>query len=517
MFIPWKIPDPFIRLISITEQATGYQLALASVNTIATCPKCHCRTAKRHSTYTRYLRDLPCAGLAVTICLKATKWHCLTTTCTQRIFTERFSWLTPYARRTIRATNLLRYFAFSSSCIIAAKLAKVTGLAVSHDTLLRIIYQTNVKPRAISSVIGIDEFAWRKGHTYGTIICDFITSRTVAILQDRQPETVTAWLKQHPHIQIVSRDGLLVFKEAIHAANPTIEQISDRWHFIKNCKKRLDDLLLSTIPSSVEKKQAPTETAILPLAKYEERALERKESKRQLIARVQIAYKAGHSMQQLAKQFQLNPRTIKKYITAGDSWLETPRAKKRHPFHKRILYLEEERMIVKKIHATLVKEGFSGAYGATRMTVEAIRKTRRIQLDAESSDLIKRPQISVLLWKWSQQLTSKQSQWLRYLFGEYPILKDFYELVQTFRKSVETRDYQRFLKWLTQQLSAQSQPFYSYASRLRQDLKAVKNAFDYPYNNGFVEGHVNRLKTEKRRLYGRASVVLLEKRILFRY
>lgn len=517
MFIPWKTPDPFIRLVSITEQATGYQLTLASVNTIATCPKCHCRTTKRHSTYTRHLQDLPCAGVAVTIRLTATKWHCPTTTCTQRIFSERFSWLTPYARRTVRATNLLRYFAFSSSCFVAAKTAKMTGLSVSHDTLLRIIYQTNVTPSAISSVIGIDEFAWRKGHTYGTIICDFVTSRTVAILQDRQPETVTAWLKQHPHIQIVSRDGLLAFKEAIHAANPTIKQISDRWHFIKNCKKRLDDLLLSTIPSSVEKKQAPAETAALPLAKYEELALERKESKKQLIARVQIAYKAGHSMRQLAKQFQLDQRTIKKYITAGDTWLETPRVKKAHPFHERILHLEEERMTVKKIHATLVKEGFSGAYGATRMAVEAIRKARRIQLDDEPSDLIKRPQISMLLWKWSQQLTPGQSQWLRYLFDHYPILKDFYELVQTFRKSVETRDYQRFLNWLTQQLSAQSQPFYSYALRLRQDLKAVKNAFDYPYNNGFVEGHVNRLKTEKRKLYGRASVTLLEKRMLFRY
>ncbi|WP_342473067.1 ISL3 family transposase [Metasolibacillus sp. FSL H7-0170] len=399
MFIPWKIPDPFIHLVSITEQPTGYQLTLASRNTVAICPKCNCKTMKRHSTYTRHLQDLPCVGLAVTIRLIATKWRCHTTTCPQRIFTERFSWLTPYARKTVRTTNLLRHFAFSTSCLVAAKLAKVAGLSVSHDTLLRIVYQTNVTPRAISTVIGIDEFAWCKGHTYGTIICDFVTSRIIAVLQHRQQETVSAWLKQHPHIQIVSRDGLPAFKEAIDAANPNIAQISDRWHFIKNCKKRLDDLLLSTISSSVERKHTHIEKVALPLAKYEERAMERKESKKQLIARVQTAYKDGHSMRQLAKQFQLNPRTIKKYVTAGDAWLETPRAKKVHPFHERILQLEVARMTVKKIHATLVKEGFLGAYGATRMAVEAIRKARRIQFDCEQPDLIKRPQISALLWK----------------------------------------------------------------------------------------------------------------------
>lgn len=116
----------------------------------------------------------------------------------------------------------------------------------------------------------------------------------------------------------------------------------------------------------------PTETAALPLTKYEERALKRKVSKRQFIARVQTAYKEGFSMLQLAKQFQLDPRIIKKYI---DTWLETPRVKKAHIFH-----LKEERMTVKKIHATLVKEGFSGAYGATRMAVEAIRKASSMMM-----------------------------------------------------------------------------------------------------------------------------------------
>jgi len=103
------------------------------------------------------------------------------------------------------------------------------------------------------------------------------------------------------------------------------------------------------------------------------------------------------------------------------------------------------------------------------------------------------------------------------LFEHYPIFKKLYDIVQTFRKAVEIRDYSRFLNWLSQQLADRTQPFYPYALRLRQDLNAIKNAFEYPYTNGFVEGHVNRLKTEKRRLYGRASVVLLEKRVLFRH
>lgn len=517
MFIPWKNPDPFLRLLSIKQESNGYHLFLASVNEIATCPTCLCQTTKKHSTYTRRLQDLPSTGLIVTLHLKAAKWHCKNSKCSQLIFAERFSWLAPYARKTIRATNLLRHFAFSTSCLVAAKLAKVAGFSVSHDTLLRIIYQTNVTPRAISNVIGIDEFAWRKGHTYGTIICDFITRRIIAVLQDRQQETITTWLKKYPHIQIVSRDGLTAFKEAIKTANPNIIQVSDRWHFIKNCKKRLDNLLLLTIPSSLERKNISGEKSTLPLASYQVRAIERKESKKQLIAKVQNAYQDNRSMRQLAKQFQLDPRTIKKYLTAGDDWLSTTRGKKAHPFQKRIIQLEEMRMTVKRIHTLLIKEGFLGTYGATRMAVEAIRKARRLQFSQEKSDLITRPQISLLLWKWPQQLTFEQSQWLHYLFEHYPIFKKLYDIVQTFRKAVEIRDYSRFLNWLSQQLADRTQPFYPYALRLRQDLNAIKNAFEYPYTNGFVEGHVNRLKTEKRRLYGRASVVLLEKRVLFRH
>lgn len=517
MFVPWHIPDPFIRLEKFSQQLDGYIFHLVSTKSFTHCPHCHCYTSKKHSTYMRYIQDLPSANMPVMIQLTAHKWRCLSSKCPKRIFTERFTWLESYARRTVRATDLLRHFAFSTSCLVGAKLAKAANLSVSHDTLLRIIYQTDVMPKMISPILGIDEFAWRKGHTYGTIICDFVTSRIVAVLPNRELGTVSNWLKQQPHIQMISRDGLLAFKEAIDTVNPNIIQISDRWHFIKNCKKRLDDLLLSMIPSSVERKKDDTPRQPLPLTKYEERALERKENKKKLIERVRTAYQSGQSMSQLAKQFQLNQRTIKKYITADVAWLDSPRRKKPHPFHDQIVQLEAERMTVKKIHATLVEQGFTGTYGATRMTVESIRKVRKAQINYEQPDLIKRPQISAALWKWPQQLTQVQKEWLAYLFEIYPALKVLYEIVQEFRKAVEAKDYPRFLTWLKQQLASRNQPFYAYSSRLRQDLKAVKHAFEYPYNNGFVEGHVNRLKTEKRRLYGRASVSLLEKRMLFHH
>ena len=117
---------------------------------------CLCQTTKKHSTYTQHLQDLPSTGLVITLHLKTAKWNCKNAKCSQLIFAERFSWLTPYARKTIRATILLKHLAFAASCLVAEKLAKVAGFSVSHDTLLRIIYQTNVTPRTISNVIRID-------------------------------------------------------------------------------------------------------------------------------------------------------------------------------------------------------------------------------------------------------------------------------------------------------------------------------------------------------------------------
>ncbi|MED1477499.1 transposase [Bacillus pseudomycoides] len=95
-------------------------------------------------------------------------------------------------------------------------------------------------------------------------------------------------------------------------------------------------------------------------------------------------------------------------------------------------------------------------------------------------------------------------------------MRTVYSLIQNYREIIKQSDYERFLQWLRNQLSHREQPFYQYARRLRSDLQAIKHAFVLPYNNGVLVGEVNRLKMIKRMMYGRASLTVLQKRMLYR-
>lgn len=204
-----------------------------------------------HSHYRRTIQDLPIGEDTVLIDLIARKWFCDTPECTTKIFTERFDWLLPYSRRTERLTTVLRKLAFSTSCLSAEKVARAFHIQISHDTLLMILKNTEI-PVQISEAIGLDDFAFKKGNDYGTLICDFRTHRPVAILPDRVTNIVKDWLVQQPQLQVVSRDGSNAFREAISKANPQIKQVLDWWHVIKNAHNYLFEWVKSTIPATIQ-------------------------------------------------------------------------------------------------------------------------------------------------------------------------------------------------------------------------------------------------------------------------
>lgn len=117
------------------------------------------------------------------------------------MFCERFDWLRSFARRTIRAEELIRKFAFFRNYLTVSKVSIATELSTSHDTLRPLIYQTEPPNLKLSTVIGIVDFAWRKGHTHITVICDLIENRILALLPNLQSETVSNWLQQYPLCQ----------------------------------------------------------------------------------------------------------------------------------------------------------------------------------------------------------------------------------------------------------------------------------------------------------------------------
>jgi transposase len=103
-------------------------------------------------------------------------------------------------------------------------------LPVSNDTLLRVVRRRGSPGFVPPTVIGIDDWAWRRNQRYGTIICDLERRRTIALLPDREPATATAWLVDQPQIAVVARDRGGGYGMAVLQALPQAIQVADRWH-----------------------------------------------------------------------------------------------------------------------------------------------------------------------------------------------------------------------------------------------------------------------------------------------
>lgn len=138
------------------------------------------------------------------------------------------------ARRTARLDCLVRHLALALGGRPAARFAGRLGFPVSNDTLLRTVRRYDRPPPTPPNVIGIDDWAWRRNHRYGTIICDLERRRAIALLPDREQATAVAWLVQQRQIAIIARDRGGGYAQAAAQALPHAEQVADRWHLMEN-------------------------------------------------------------------------------------------------------------------------------------------------------------------------------------------------------------------------------------------------------------------------------------------
>jgi transposase len=364
--------------------------------------------------------------------------------------------------------------------------------------------------------LGLDDFAFKKGHTYGTLICDLKSHLPIALLPDRLAESVTEWLVDQPHIQVVSRDGFNPFRQGITEASPSILQVYDRWHFIRNAKKQLDNCLAPLVPAKITWEEPVKKPLQVPLTQVQKQAKKNQEKKWALIKQIKEEHLAGKNISRLAREYRLDRTTIRTYIhmTEPPSF-QRIRKKASDPYREKIQQLESAGCTVKEIFRLLRLEDYRGTLSQIRTLVETIRKNRRNGLSNKTVTQILRPTLAAFLWKGADKLEEKQQRLLHECLQRYPAVAALYKNIHSYRLAIENRDYPAFLTWLKEQLLSKKNPFYYYAFRLRSDLQAVKNAFHLSYSNGLLEGHINRLKTIKRMLYGRASLPLLQKRILY--
>jgi len=201
------VPRGFVVENAVSDGAATV-ITVHGTSTAGTCPGCGRSSARIHSRYLRHLLDLPIAGRPVRLMVVARRFYCDAVLCAQHIFTERFDRdvLAPWARRTARVDYIVYHLGLALGGRPAANFAQRLMLPVSNDTLLRAVHKRG-SPRFVPpSVVGIDDWAWRRNQRYGTIICDLERRKTIALLPDREPATAKSWLSGQPQIAVVARD-----------------------------------------------------------------------------------------------------------------------------------------------------------------------------------------------------------------------------------------------------------------------------------------------------------------------
>jgi transposase len=194
------------------------------------CPCCGILSGRVHSHYTRFLADLPWQGRVAAVQLQARRFRCTDADCPRQVFTERLPEVArPWARRSERLADVQRHLGLALGGAAGSRLADRLGMPVSGATLLRLVARTELPAPPAPRVVALDEWAWRRGLTYGTILYDLERGKVVDLLPDRRAETVAAWLKQHPSVEVIARDRAGVFGRAIREGAPAAVEVGDRW------------------------------------------------------------------------------------------------------------------------------------------------------------------------------------------------------------------------------------------------------------------------------------------------
>lgn len=513
---------------------------LRSSRLVAVCPLCQCSSHRVHSHYERTLKDLPLAQFTLVIWLVVGKFFCLNDICKRRIFSERLpTVVAPWARRTARYTEKLKALGLALGGAAAARLSHQLGYGYSRDSILRLISSLPLPVIATPRILGVDDFALRKGHVYGTILVDLETRQPIALLPDRTAETLSTWLKTHPGVEILSRDRSKTYKSGMSDGAPEAIQVADRFHLLKNLEETLEKVFKSESQVLKEVEQAQLKAIeIEPLQRHPPQVVRPEQPDQKRTGRLEnyeqahALRAAGHTIADIAHHLSMGERTVYTYLSypAFPEWQPTVRRRRSSsPLDDYKPYLREQwqqgRQITKDLFADIQQRGYSGSYMSVTRYTRQLRQREREALNdlpgrgpAPKANAYEHKPLSAQRAAWlilrkPETLTNQESEIVAQLC-QHPALSASVSLTQGFLTLVRQRLPKQLDSWLEQATSSSIKAFQRFAKGLHEDYDAVKAGVTLDVSNGQVEGQNNRLKMLKRQMFGRAGLDLLAKRLI---
>jgi transposase len=517
------------------EQIEGvWHLELSVRQRSAACPSCRYRSRAVHSVYRRTVADLPLAGAMLVLHLQVRRFFCRHAACPRRIFAERFPSLVPVrGRHSLGVRAALRHVGLAMGGRAGARLAHTLGIPGSYRTIVRLIHRAPFPTCAAPRVIGLDEWAWRRGRRFGTIVCDLERHHVLDVLPERSVPSVAQWLQAHPSIEIVCRDRSRLYAEGIRHGAPQAVQVVDRFHLAQNLRDALERFFLHyrrdlhTLGAALHQSSELTPTPAMVSQARHARWVQRYHQIQQLHAQhVGIAA--------IARRVQVSRPTVYRY-RAMPQPPECQRSRHRGqpliaPFTS---YLRRRWNTGCRNAQQLWRELVAQGYQPARRTVERyVGQLRRetgtrfkfrhavpAPLYAEDQDERRPAPLTALraarlfLANPAVQRSSDQTL-LAHLLRLDPVMPRTYRQVQTFCRMIRERRGHAFDAWIAAVQQTGVKELRAFVKGLLRDEAAVRAGLSLVWSNGPTEGFIHWLKLIKRQAYGRAGVDFLRHRIL---
>jgi transposase len=482
-----------------------------------------------HSRYERRLADAAVAGQEVVIRLRVRRFFCDDDACQVRTFVEQVAGLSvPYGRRTTLLAGLLESIGVALAGRAGSRLAIRLGVQVGRNALLRLVRALPDPAVGTVTVLGVDDFALRRGHRYGTVLIDMDTHRPVDVLDDRLAVTFSAWLVAHPGVAVVCRDRGGAYAEGARTGAPEAIQVADRWHLWHNLAEQVEKTVAAhhtclrrdaTVLADVAAESAGN-------AELAEIAHAERRENSALVTRTKARYNAvqalkaeGKGIKTIKRELGLAKETVRKFYRAAsaDELLSMPRAGRPSILdeYKPVLHERWNTGTTNVLHLHLHREitalGYRGSYSAVR---DYLAPFRALGTAPRASTVPKVRQITSWLLRRPNDLDPDEQAKLHQVLAACTHLDTTATHVRTFAEMLTGRHGERLDDWMTTVDAADLPHLHRFVRGLRRDYTAVLNGLTLPHSSGAVEGNVNRIKMLKRQMYGRAKFDLLRKRIL---
>ncbi len=556
-FIATQTPDVLSRLLpdtitrdldtcDVDDTAAQITLAVRSTQAMALCPLCTTPAQRIHSHYERTLADLPWAAYHVRLQLRVRKWFCRNRQCPRRIFTERLPTVAaPWARRTLRLVQRLVDLGVALGGKAGVRLGQRWDLAVSRNTLLRLLRRLPVPSYVIPTVLGVDDFALRKRQTYGTVLVDLERHQPVALLPERTADTVAQWLQAHPGVEVITRDRSSAYAEGARHGAPSATQVADRFHLVQNLAEALTEVFtmqrpaLDAVNAAVCQQPVPLPdgTVAVPVPppatppRAQQQAAQRAAQRQATYDTVWTLHRQGWTVPAIAAQVGHSRHTIERYLRLP-TW---PVPQHRSTYGRSVLNPYKDYVLTRwnagcrtamQLFRELQPRGYTGSYRRVAAYASRLRQAQglppRRQGRRQTMPVVAEPACQPLTPRratWlvlgrEEKRTEAEAQQLTQRHAQDPQVAEAIDLAQDFTQMVRQRQPAQLDPWLQRATASTLEALQRFATGLHDDYAAVKAGVTLPWSNGPVEGHINRLKMLKRQMFGRAHLDLLSRRFV---